>query len=270
MDTAFVISKILPLILYPAGMLVTGTALSLIFALVGWRRISVFCSLLVLVVAMVFATPYIPNKLGWSVEKRYLPMEAHLYPEADVIIVLGGGVSPRRSPELSPAINGRGDRFLEAARLYHASRAPFVVLAGGDGLEITVEGQVSSDGVQLLSELGVPDEAIIAEANSINTEQNAIESLKLMKQRNFKKALLVTSAIHMPRSVATFKSVGVDVVPAPTDYRFSDSTPNTPLLWYPQVEMLMKSTAIVREYLGFAVYRWRGAINDTYGYLIDS
>lgn len=270
MDASFVLSKLFPLFLYPLGLVFTGTLASLLAALLGKRRWSIFFSFFVLTVVILFATPHIPNRIGWSIEKRYLPMEASVYPKADVIIVLGGGVSARRSPEHTPAINGRGDRFLEAARLYHASKAPFVLLSGGDGLEVVEDGQISTDGVQLLLELGIPNEAIIAEGNSKNTQENAIESQRLMKKHNFQNALLVTSAIHMPRSVATFKSIGLDVVPAPTDYRYGESAPDTPLVWYPQVEVMMESSAIIREYIGFAVYRWRGAITKPYSYLIDS
>lgn len=270
MSTSFIVSKIVASLLYPLGWVFSFSVLSAILGLLGKHRQSFFCTLLAIAVLVCFSTPYIPNKAGWAIEKLYLPLKPSSYPRTDVIIVLGGGLSPRRWPEQAPALNGRSDRFHEAARLYHATRAPFVLLSGGDGLEKTVDGQISKDGVRLLKQLGVPEAAIIAEASSLNTEQNAQESLKLMQAREFRKALLVTSAIHMPRSVATFRTVGIDVIPAPTDYRFSDSLPDTPLAWFPQIDMLMRSTAIVREYIGFAVYRWRGAIGDSYGYIVSA
>jgi uncharacterized SAM-binding protein YcdF (DUF218 family) len=69
--------------------------------------------------------------------------------------------------------------------------------------------------------------------------------------------LLVTSALHMPRALATFRALGVDTIPAPTDFE-AVPQPFHPLRWLPDAETLAASTQAIKEYLGLWVYRWRG------------
>ncbi|RME59680.1 YdcF family protein [Candidatus Parcubacteria bacterium] len=65
---------------------------------------------------------------------------------------------------------------------------------------------------------GVPANAIIKGSGSRNTHKNALECKELMQEKGMHKVLLVTSAWHMRRALATFLSVGIAAIPAPTDY----------------------------------------------------
>lgn len=69
--------------------------------------------------------------------------------------------------------------------------------------------------------------------------------------------LLVTSALHMPRSLAAFKAVGINAVAAPADFEVIPE-PLHPLRLLPDAHSLHQSTRALKEYLGFAVYRLRG------------
>jgi uncharacterized SAM-binding protein YcdF (DUF218 family) len=109
----------------------------------------------------------------------------------------------------------------------------------------------------LLVELRVPRERILLEEQSRNTRENAVHSADLLKARGFETVLLVTSAFHMRRALAAFRAVGVEAIPAPTDFRRSASKPGV-LAWLPDAEALQRSTIGIKEYLGFWVYRWRG------------
>jgi len=74
--------------------------------------------------------------------------------------------------------------------------------------------------VPFLVDLGVPREAIRAEAASRNTEENAKFVAELLKGRERPKVLLVTSAWHMRRALLMYRRYAPDlvIVPAPSDY----------------------------------------------------
>ena len=113
----------------------------------------------------------------------------------------------------------------------------------------------------LLTDWGVPSDSILSEANSANTYQNATNTAALMKKHGFDRVLLVTSALHMRRALATFRSTGVTAIPVATDYQVVETT-RTLLDFAPSAEALNGSTAAVHEYVGHLVYVWRGWIVD--------
>jgi uncharacterized SAM-binding protein YcdF (DUF218 family) len=82
--------------------------------------------------------------------------------------------------------------------------------------------------------------------------------------RRMKRVLLVTSALHMPRSVGVFRRVcpAVEFVPAPTDFRAPFDRSFT---WYregvrllPTPRSLLDFSDAAHEYLGMAYYHLRG------------
>ena len=80
----------------------------------------------------------------------------------------------------------------------------------------------------------------------------------MLRARGFKSALLVTSASHMPRAMATFRRAGVPVVAATTDVSVVDSGHIDVFEWLPSADALAATTGAIREWLGYWVYRVRG------------
>ena len=72
--------------------------------------------------------------------------------------------------------------------------------------------------MEILTQVGVPPAAIIQEPNSFNTYENAVNVKQILQSRGIKNILLVTSALHMPRSLAIFKRQKITAVAAPTDF----------------------------------------------------
>ena len=103
---------------------------------------------------------------------------------------------------------------------------------------------------EVLLSLGLPDNQVIIEAESRSTFENAIVLQKKLNDRSF---ILVTSAGHMPRAVAVFKKLGMNPIPAPTDYQVG----NNPLAshYLPSPSHLIYSDLAVHEYLGILWYR---------------
>ncbi|PSB41835.1 YdcF family protein, partial [Chamaesiphon polymorphus] len=122
------------------------------------------------------------------------------------------------------------------------------------------------DMTKLLVAMGVPQQDIIPEANSFNTRDNAVNVRQILQAQNFKTILLVTSAMHMPRSMAIFKRLGINAIAAPTDYRISQLELEQPnlqteaaiLSFIPSEDYLSLTTQAIREYIGIVVYKLRG------------
>jgi uncharacterized SAM-binding protein YcdF (DUF218 family) len=117
---------------------------------------------------------------------------------------------------------------------------------------------------ELLAAVGVPATAIVTELESENTRDHAMNLCPLLTASQMKRVLLVTSAMHMPRSIGTFRHLcpAIDFVPAPTDFRAPD---DVPVAWYrhavsvvPTPRNLLDFSDATHEYLGIAYYRLRG------------
>jgi uncharacterized SAM-binding protein YcdF (DUF218 family) len=89
---------------------------------------------------------------------------------------------------------------------------------------------------------------------------------KILMDRRLDRVLLVTSALHMPRSLAIFKKQGITAIPAATDFHIVEDTltlaqttwQGNLLSWVPQTENLHYLTRALKEYVGLLVYRLKG------------
>lgn len=266
MDFGIFLSKLLPLFVYPLGICLLLGLLALFLIGVGRHR-SAFVSLLtgLLVVAASASAP-VTERLLNPLERMYditLPKDAEL---ADAIVVLGGTVGVRRPPRVIPELQEGGQRLIHASRLYHASRAPLVVLSGGNLTRDDSYEKESAAAADIMVELGVPRAALATETRSRNTYENAVETARLLRDKGLRRVLLVTSASHMPRAMAVFRSQGIDCVAQPTHIISVQSSKPSLLRWLPNTEFLLQSQWAIKEYIGFFVYRWRGWISEDYGY----
>jgi len=108
-----------------------------------------------------------------------------------------------------------------------------------------------------LESWGIAPDRLIIEDRSRNTRENAVESARILRERGWPRALLVTSAFHMPRALGCFRAVGLDVDTLAVDLR-SDNTPKTLADLLPRTKSLHTSAAALRELAGRVIYRLRG------------
>ena len=253
------LSKLIPLFIYPLGfaLVVSMLAMGILGLSARVARVFLFVAVSVLWVA---SMPIFADYLGLTLEERYPPLAVEATPTADAMVVLGGGVAVPAPPRITPDLSDASDRVLHAARLYRAGKAPVVVVSGGVipwlGLDIPEASSMRT----LLQEWGVPDDSIHAEGASRNTHENAVFTLPLLVEQGLHRVLLVTSAMHMPRALATFTSAGIDAVPAATDYTVTYRDHRTVIDFLPGAKALSRTTDAIKEYIGYAYYRWRGWI----------
>jgi uncharacterized SAM-binding protein YcdF (DUF218 family) len=196
-------------------------------------------------------------------ELQYRP--AATYPNASAIVILGGATRPQVAPRVWPDLLEAGDRILYGAHLFREGFAPKVILSGG---RITWKKDSlpseAHDMETLLTFMGVPESAMLLERSSLNTHENAVNVKRLLAQERLSgPILLITSAIHMARSIAIFKKEGMAAIAAPTDYLMEETNSVPTLLdlvlkLLPNAEALSQTTIALREYVGLLVYRLKG------------
>lgn len=97
---------------------------------------------------------------------------------------------------------------------------------------------------------------IITDDKSLNTEENALNTAKILRQKGFVKPILVTSAFHMRRSVLFFKKNNIKVIPYPCDYRVNINKYITLDDFIPNSDAMNNLSITVKEYVG-AIAAWK-------------
>ena len=207
------------------------------------------------------ATPLVSGGLQSLLEGGSTELPAEALPKADAIVVLGGTLSPPATPESGANLSAAADRLVYAARLYALGKAPVILVSGGHGGGGAMDAE-SVHAAAVLAGWGVPADAILTETESVNTYENAIYTKLMLDEHQLKSVLLVTSAMHMPRALATFRSAGVDATPAATDFEASGPGPGGLAAWIASPASLDVSTRALKEYVGRLVYRQRGWIGE--------
>jgi uncharacterized SAM-binding protein YcdF (DUF218 family) len=257
------LSKLLPLFFYPLGLI----SVCLIVALVTLRkrpRMATIAISLSLAILLLSSNAWVSKYMIRSLEWQNIP--GTQIPNAEAIVVLGGATKSATWPRPTVDLSEAGDRVIYAAQLYFQKKAPIIILSGG---RIDWRGSgspESADMATILTSIGVPAAAIIQEPDSLNTYQNAVNVRKILEARRIKKVLLITSAMHTPRSLKIFKRQGIDVIPTPTDFLVSqgelEELTNTPkaaiLNLLPDTNNLNQFTSALKEYLGTFIYGLRG------------
>jgi uncharacterized SAM-binding protein YcdF (DUF218 family) len=259
------LSKILPLFFYPLGLV----SVSLIVALVTLRKrpqIATIAISISLAVLLLSSNAWVAKYMIRSLEWQNIPTAK--IPNAEAIVVLGGATKSAIWPRPTVDLSEPGDRVIYAAQLYFQKKAPIIILSGG---RIDWRGSgspESADMATILTSIGVPAEAIIQEPDSLNTYENAVNVRKILEERQIRKVLLITSAMHTPRSLKIFQRQGIDVIPTPTDFIVSQadlqelvSSPKAAILnLLPNTDNLNQFTGALKEYLGTFIYWLRGWI----------
>lgn len=252
------LSKVLTYVAMPLGSATLLFALGLTSLVLRRAVLGAMLLLMGLTWVGLWATPVFSDWVSDGLESRYPPLALEVLPSADVIVVLGGGIGVPFPPRFYPDLGAAADRVWHAARLYHAGKAPQILVSGGM-LPWKQPGLTEAEAMSaFLRALGVPADSILLESGSATTRDNAVETARLMAERGFQGALLVTSALHMQRAEASFRALGVKVAPVATDHEVVDDGPLTPLDLLPQADALERGSRALKEWIGLWVYRQRG------------
>jgi uncharacterized SAM-binding protein YcdF (DUF218 family) len=252
------VEKLVPILIYPLGLtlLLCIVALALSFAnRASALRASIVSAVILLWLA---STPVFANLLANLLEDQNSPVPTETIPPKDVVIVLSGDVA-RRGPALDAAhIGAAGDRVMQAALLWRTGRVRTILVSGGNLPWARPSATEADLAVEILETFGIPRDSIVAESRSRNTHENAVNTAVIWREKGFQSGFLVTSAMHMPRALATFRKVGLNVTPWLADFRGQYPLVNSAFDFLPDAGALAMTTAGVKEWLGLVVYRLRG------------
>ncbi len=163
------------------------------------------------------------------------------------IVVLGGDLRPGELTAADRVANTSLVRLMEGIRLWKSLPNSQLVLSGG---RYSPEIMTTADGMAILArEMGVPQDSVLLERESRDTEEEARLLKPLLGPRPF---ALVTTAFHMPRSLMHFRRQGLDPIPAPADFDakvFSFRVDGI----LPRLSGLDRSHKAIHEYLGICV-----------------
>jgi uncharacterized SAM-binding protein YcdF (DUF218 family) len=292
----FLLSKLLPLAFYPLGL----ALLLQILGLLGHRRRwGAWLGGAGVVLLWLTAMPLVSRQLVWGLEEQASRLTPEPLPRADAVLVLGGGLRPARAPRRMVEVGEAGDRLLTGVELLRNGLAPWLVVSGGriafttndktdhparpsSGArpggatpKATLPSETRPDQTlpteaasanQLAIWLGVPANRILRSDTPRNTAEEAAAIAQLARQRGWHSLLLVTSATHLPRALATFRRLTpLRIIPVACDYQlparrlYGQPTPASLLLSIlPNADALATSTTSLKEHLGLLIYRLRG------------
>ena len=170
------------------------------------------------------------------------------------VVVLGGGYThATRQPLASQLGAFTLPRVVEGARLWHALPHTKLVLSG-KGWEKIPEAEAMAS---MAESLGVPRAQMVLEIESSNTAQHPHNLSAILKKDAF---VLVTSAIHMPRAMESFKRAGLTPLPAPVGHLLTGNYNlwnNKPL--YPRGDNLAAMDVLYYEWVGMLWNKMRGS-----------
>lgn len=198
-----------------------------------------------------------------DLEDRF-PRPAQLSPAPSCFIVLGGGIDTEPgSVRGGYSLNDDGDRYVEVVRLARLYPEARIIMSGGDG---SIDGGHTSEAEiigRMFADFGIAADRVSNDATSRDTFENAMNTKAILAQRGLSRCLLITSGFHMPRAVAIFRHLGMDVIPWVTDYRSTGKETLRLDVRYPVRNAAMLTVA-TKEWIGMLAYYATGRLSSLY------
>ncbi len=175
---------------------------------------------------------------------------------AQALVVFGEGVEPpnREEPYAVPGVNTYR-RCEHAAWIYdHYGPMPIVVSGGRTSRRYPTIAETMSD---LLLRRGIPESMIWKEEQSRSTYENAAYSSTILRQHGISRVALIVDVVSMTRAAACLRKLGIDVLPAPCEFRSLGPWKDELL---PNWIAVRRNEDTLHEVLGLAWYKIRGRI----------
>ena len=169
-----------------------------------------------------------------------------------------------------PEFGGNADRLTEGIQLYKKGIIRKLVIAS-DGSIIQREDTTKHSGnpkamTDYLVRFGIPREDIILETKATTTHENAVFIKHLLNKHDTtntqhltpitQNILLITSSIHMRRSLMAFQQEGITAAPYVTDCIVKVKGKEG--YWLPSLHVMQDWQALFHEIIGYIIYslRW--------------
>jgi len=189
-------------------------------------------------------------------EYKYPPMtDISAVSDVKWVVVLSGGHSPdAQLPVTGQLSEASLVRLIEGIRIHRKLPKSKLILSGGGAFSEATAAKVMA---AVAVALGMDAQDLVLESESKDTKDQARLIHKVVGDSQF---ILVTSASHMPRSMALFLKKRMNPIPAPIGHRIKEMQKITPAMFFPSAGRIEKTERAFYEYLGLAWARLRGQI----------
>ena len=255
----FFAAKVLALITQPLSWVIALLLVALLLPAhkAHWMKRLTACALATLL--MVGWEP-LPDFLIRQLENEY----AEMPPQADLrgyagLVVLGGALESGyvAQAHAQPVLNSAAERMTSVVPLLQQHPHLRLLFTGGEGALFGTGPTEAERAAVVFDSLGINSARMVFESKSRNTFENAVFTALMPGVDKGQRWLLVTSAWHMPRSMATFARAGWNVQAYPVDFRTGTATPWTAYSVRSGVE---KWQLVLHEWVGIAAYRLAGRL----------
>lgn len=253
----FILSKILSFFIHPFSWI-------LVLLLIGWRtkrdqrKKWLFRSAIILTLFFSNTVIFCEFTRMWETEGQEITSVKH----HDVAIVLGGMAEFDNNHNRLSLRRG-GDRIWQALHLYHIGKVDKLLLVGANGHLMDDGLDEANQFKAVLIDFGIPETDILVEDQSKNTFQNAIESKKIVDSYpEINSYLLVTSALHMRRSLACFRKAGFEGIESFTTDHYTGRVRGYTFEQYllPNISVMSDWGKLNHEWVGYISYWFVGYI----------
>ena len=244
----YYINKIIGFVVSPVGLAIIGGAGALICVRLKRQRVAKWLGWASFAWLWLWMTPIMTWVVGAPLEREFFVdgrvPTVETFPEADAIILLGGGMGADTNHNSYAEMASGADRVWQAVRLFKAGKAPVIVATGFYPQDTTLP---------LLKDFGLAEDCV-----SFLEARNTEEEAKGIAKRGYKKVLLVTSAWHTKRARLMFKKYApeIEVVCAPADFEQTMMAENLffPKAILPDANAFYFNSVAFREWIGIVGY----------------
>jgi uncharacterized SAM-binding protein YcdF (DUF218 family) len=249
-------------LLSPSQLLLGAACLGALCLLLGWHRIGRWLCLSAGLGLLLFGVLPLAHYLALPLESRF--PQPRLPRDLTGIVLLAGAERPAATEYSGePQLNVQGSRYVTTLRLLHAHPESRLLFTGGPAVD-PASGRLAQTGVaqRILSSIGIEPTRVVFEEASADTCESAVNARARLQPAETERWVVVTSALHMPRTVACFRAAGWAVIPQPADYRVVPGPWN--MGSFNIVGNLALLDAALHEWLGLAYYRASGRTGEVF------
>ncbi len=222
------------------------------------KRVSSFFGIVALIAIIIGGFKPISNYLIWNFENI---IKTQIPESPNGIILLGGSFTGLKKAldEDQVGLNNASERVVEALRLLNNNKNTKLLFVADAAVSSPDGVSAAEQAKKFFDIFKISPERLIIIKSANNTYQESIEIAKHLKQ-NGGRWILVTSAIHMPRSISLMQSrdIGDGIIyPYLTD--FQSSIPKFHFNF--SFSDFQKLDRLTHEIVGLIVYRITGRTN---------
>jgi uncharacterized SAM-binding protein YcdF (DUF218 family) len=212
------------------------------------------------VLLFLFSNEFLTNEIMNAWEIKATPF-ASLDRTYSYGILLTGAGKVEVGPPDRVYIGSAADRINHTLQLYKTGKIRKILVSGGSGRLVDIGTREADDLAGLLQLMGVPSEDLLIENESRNTHESAVRVATMLRPlARPVDCLLITSASHMRRSLATFNRAGWPCTPFAVDFHGHFRKYDFDVLFIPKVEAVVWWQTLLKEWTGYFTYWVAGYI----------